>query len=63
METLVTIVSVLGGLVGLGGYLHADLRRVEARLEAQIGKLDDRLYALATGLKPMLDGAARSEQE
>ena len=61
METAVTILSVLGAIAGMGAYLHADIRRVETRLEASIEKLDDRLYALATGLKPLIDDARRSE--
>jgi hypothetical protein len=68
METVVTIVSMLGGVAGMGAYLHADIRRVETRLDAHVGRLDgrierldDRVYALATGLKPLIDDASRSE--
>lgn len=60
-DTIATIASLLtsqvAGLIALGAYLHADIRRVESRVD----RLDDRVHQLATGLRPIIDRAERTD--
>lgn len=53
MEAITIIASIAGLNVAMGWYLHTDIRRVEARVD----KLDDRLYAFATSMKPLIEEA------
>ncbi len=55
LETWVSIGTLLGVAVGLFVAIRttgADLRK---ELKGDIAKLDDRVYALAAGLRPQLD--------
>lgn len=70
LETLATIVV----LVTTIGSSHALLRReihdvsreVKAdihRVKQDVDRLDDRVYQLATGLKPLIDQAQRADKD
>ena len=59
-ENWATIGTMLAAIVGLYVASRADIHRLETRIEAQINRLDDRVYALAAGLKPQIDEAERS---
>jgi hypothetical protein len=51
VETWATIGTLLAAIVGLYVALRSDIHRLETRID----RLDDRVYALAAGLKPRMD--------
>lgn len=60
METITIIASVFTLNAAMGWYLHADIGRLDRRvdrLEDRVDKLDDRVYALATSMKPLIEEA------
>lgn len=64
-EIITTIVTVLVAVGGLVAYLERRLSTVERkieRVEDRVQSVDDRLFALATGLKPIIDHAQQASQ-
>ena len=64
VETWATIGTLLSALVALYVAMRAEMRSMEQRLggridavEQRIDRLDDRVYALAAGLKPQVEAA------
>lgn len=55
VETWATIGTLLAAIIGLYVALRSDIHRLEVRIESQMNRLDDRVYALAAGLKPRMD--------
>lgn len=71
LETWVSIGSLLIATVTLAAFMRTTVASAEARigvridgveanLSARIEKLDDRVYALAVGMKPLLEPAAKN---
>jgi len=49
--------------LALAGYLRAEVRELRAEIKdvrSDVKRLDDRVYALAVGMKPLIDNAERS---
>lgn len=72
METVATIVTILVALGGAVAYLdrkidgkidslRVDLKSDFHRLEHRVQGLDDRVFALALGMKPLIEQAQRHE--
>ena len=68
MDTVVTIVSILASLAGAVLYLDRkivnldhkiDTLRLEIKNDTQ--RLDDRVFALAAGMKPLIEQAQRTD--
>jgi hypothetical protein len=55
--TYATIGTTITSFLALAAYLRAEIKDVRA----DIRRLDDRVYALATGIKPLIDQVQRSE--
>lgn len=62
--TLVSTLSITGGMLALYVALRRELKSDIAEVKAHLVRLDDRVYALATGMKPVIDEAsARTPKE
>jgi hypothetical protein len=63
IDTLVSLVVLVTTIAGshtlLRKELKAEIREVEDSIRADIRRLDDRVYQLASGLKPLVEQAER----
>lgn len=65
LDTWVSTLTMVGAMFALYFTLRREVRsdidgvRADiARLESRVSTLDDRVYGLAVGLRPLIDGAA-----
>lgn len=61
METIATIVTILVALLGAVAYLDRKIEGVRAEVKSDFQRLDDRVFALATGMKPLIEKSQTTE--
>ena len=62
--TYATIGTTIMSFLALAAYLRAEVGELRSdlrRLDDRVTRLDDRVYALAVGIKPLIDEVQRSE--
>lgn len=59
VPTVVVVTTILGSHALLRKEFKSDIGRLEQRIESRMDRLDDRVYQLAAGLKPLVEQAER----
>ena len=63
LQSLVSLVVLVTTILGLHALLRKELKSEIDSVRADVRRLDDRVYALAVGMKPLIEQAERHSSE